>query len=495
MTLEDRLDRLANRTPPGDPADILAAARVRARRAPAPGAAPGRLRVAAAVVAVVALAGGAMTVLGNDGGTAVVATGPNPPDTSALDAIDEQSAVGPTVRVEAAGVPTLGITTTPLQPSDASESGGWLDHTVTMENTGPEPVYLNDFRTGTMLGDREVAVATDGCGYGSSGDQPVSMGCRSDYRPVTIEAGGTHTFTVTLWRELAGMNPVTAGAYRWDIEIHVAAEPFADPRAPAGKVATATVHYNGLADADTGTHAASPVPAYDLGLPGAGLVEDNPHTAVNTDVVLWSDGRGAYMSLTVRPGRPGLWATPGAGATFRDETFPEAQGEAWFSDPKDPSAATMWWVRPSGDLWLLNGYWYGNEAPESPEDALRDWALGMDVEPAANPPYVAGGTDLVMVGYDRGGDLPSRSRVWRYEGHEIVLLVNEGSSAAGRSNLLAGGAPTVDDVPSLGEVWSVGLTYGWAVARPKGAWATLTVPDGLAREAEDILMALRPADH
>jgi len=236
----------------------------------------------------------------------------------------------------------------------------------------------------------------------------------------------------------------------------------------------------------------SVVAQYDLDLTGASLVEDSPHTASNSDVVLWSDGNGAYLSLTVRPGRSGSWATPGAGATVRDETFPEGQGEAWFSEPEDPSAATMWWVRPSGDLWLSNGYWYGDSAPESPEAALRTWALGIVHDPSANPSYRAEGVGLTMVSSEDAGDRPSRSRVWEYGGEEVVLLVNERSSAAGPSNLLARGAPLITEVPGLGEVWRVGTTYGWAVAG-EDAWATLIVPDALAERAPEILAALRPA--
>lgn len=488
MTLEDRLERLAHRTPPGDPADILAAARVRARPGSPRRTGSPRLLTAAAVVAVVALAAGAMAVLGDDGGTADVATGPDGPDTSAPDAPGQQGATGPTVRVEAAGMPSLAITTSALRPSASAESGGWLDHTVTMNNTGPDPVHLNDFRTGTVLGDREVLAATDGCGYGSVLSEPAVPACRQNYQPVTIEPGGTYQFDATLWRDLEGMNPVTSGTYRWDIEIPVGSKPFDDPRTPGDEVVVLTVHYAGLATADG---AGSPVSTYDLGLPGATLVEDSPHTAGNTDVVLWSDGDGAYLSLTVRPGRPGSWTTPGAGATVPDETFPEGRGEAWLSEPQDPNAATMWWVRPSGDLWLLNGYWYGDSVPESAEAALRDWALGIVHDPAANPPYRAEDAGLTLVASEDAGDRPSRSRVWEYEGEEIVLLVNERSSAAGPSNLLARGAPAVTDVPALGEVWNVGTTYGWAVTS-EDAWATLTLPDTLADRAPEILAALRP---
>jgi heat shock protein HslJ len=79
MTLEDRLERLANRTSPGNPEDVLAAAR---RQADAPTGrrpAPQRLlTAAAAVIAVLAVAAGAIALTSGDGDTVTVA-GPDSP--------------------------------------------------------------------------------------------------------------------------------------------------------------------------------------------------------------------------------------------------------------------------------------------------------------------------------------------------------------------------------------------------------------------------------
>lgn len=243
----------------------------------------------------------------------------------------------------------------------------------------------------------------------------------------------------------------------------------------------------------TGARGDISVPTYELDLPGTELVEDNPRTAGNTDVVLWSDGSGAFVSLTVRRGEPGAWDTPGAGATVPDETFPPDKGDAWLSEPQDPRTATMWWVRPSGDLWLLNGYWYGDSVPASAEAALRDWALGIVHDPTASPPYGAESPELALTAYEAAGDRPSRSRVWEHEGEEIVLLVTGGEPAAGPSNLLARGAPAVTSVPGLGEVWNVGTTYGWAVDG-QDAWATLSLPDTLAGRSDSVLAAFRLSD-
>lgn len=328
MTLEDRLERLANRTPPGEPADVMAAARNRAECQPE-GRRPRFLAAAAAVLAIAALAAGGLALIGDESESVTVA---GPDESQAADGLDGLWRVVSTVddgerqpaegtanlrfdgdgvqgsdgcnnrivttfadgvvvppkvrtqvgcpddvaRVEAdlfwAGLgqpvevrdgelwllsgdgdglvfsrvgegrelpaeaePTVTVAVDGLGPVEATVSPltaseqGWLQHTVTLTNTGTETVHLQDFRTGTMLGDRQVAVATDGCGHGFSGDEPVMMGCNRDYRPVTIEAGGTHTFTVTLWRDLAGMNPVGDAPYEWSVSVDRRDTPFEQP--------------------------------------------------------------------------------------------------------------------------------------------------------------------------------------------------------------------------------------------------------------------------
>ena len=252
-------------------------------------------------------------------------------------------------------------------------------------------------------------------------------------------------------------------------------------------------------EGDTGTPTTAPidpahvdVPTYDLDLPAAELLREETLMAANTDVVLWGDGQGAYLSLTARPGLTGTYGGPsGLGPMVQDEDFPDGAGDVWLSEPEDRRGATMWWVRPSGDLWILRAHWYGEAVPADAEAALRDWALDIKVDGPAGEPYVIGGQSLTLVGFEAAGDRPSRSRVWEYDSHEITLLVIEGSAATGRSNMLERGAPTVTDAPGLGEVWAVGLTFGWEVPGSDDAWATLLVPDALSAEAPDLLGALR----
>ena len=237
---------------------------------------------------------------------------------------------------------------------------------------------------------------------------------------------------------------------------------------------------------------AAHIPTYSLNLAGAELLREETVTARNVDVLLWGDGQGTFLSLSVRPGVEGTYGGPaGLGPMAEDSTFPDGAGDAWLSAPEDPRGATMWWVRPSGDLWILRAHWYGDLVPEDAEAALREWGLAIERSSAGDAPYLLGDGRLRLIGFDAGGDKPSRSRVWSFEGQEVTLLVLDGSSsAAGLSNLVARGAPTSTDVADLGQVWAVAPTFGWTVPGSDGAWATLIVPDALASRSDEILRAL-----
>lgn len=148
----------------------------------------------------------------------------------------------PSATVSVAGIPpAVNVSTSSLTTVEHA----WLEHTISLENTGSEPVYLQDFRAGTVLGNREVAVATEGCGPGWSSGEPVAMGCYSDYRPVSIAPGEAHIFTVTLWRELAGMSSVTGNRFAWELVVETRDAPFDEPD-DTGTAATITITYENL---------------------------------------------------------------------------------------------------------------------------------------------------------------------------------------------------------------------------------------------------------
>lgn len=91
MTLEDRLERLANRTPLGDASDVLDAARIRAETRPE-SRRPRVLAAAAAVLAIVALAAGGLALAGRSESDSVTVAGPDRADTASEVTIPESGA-------------------------------------------------------------------------------------------------------------------------------------------------------------------------------------------------------------------------------------------------------------------------------------------------------------------------------------------------------------------------------------------------------------------
>lgn len=436
--------------------------------------------LAVPVVAALGLVVAVVDVPGGDGDRTEVATGSEDEQESVGTAADRRGE--PVVSVEGRDLGPLQVTSSRLHPA---EGEGWLVHTITLTNTGGAAVHLNDFRAGAFLGDREVLVATEGCGYGASELEPVGPACQLSYRPVTIAPGDQHRFTVTLWRSLTGMNPVTAERYQWQLELQLGDAPFDRPD-QVGDEGHLLFEYELPVTEPTGAD----VPTYDLPLPEAELVREEQLTARSTDVAVWGDGRGRYLTLTVRFGPAEAFAAPsGVGPMIKDETWPDDAGEVWLSEPGEPGHARMWWVRPSGDLWLLDGYWYGEEQSTDPEGTLRDWARTIEAPDTAGAPYVIE-PGFTALGSDAAGDVRSRARVWDYDGREVTLLVVDQTVGSGLSNLLAKGAPTVADHPRFGQLWSVRQTVGWPVAGADGPWATLQAPSLTPEELEAVLDAL-----
>jgi hypothetical protein len=257
---------------------------------------------------------------------------------------------------------------------------------------------------------------------------------------------------------------------------------------------------------ETGTTEEDAVATYELDLDGVDLVSDEGLTARNTDVALWADeSRQEYLSLAVRPGlADGYTEAPGGLGPMQEDTeLPPTQGRAWFSETAgDPvRSMTMWWSRADGDVWMLRAYWHGQQ-PVRGVDAratMRDWALAIERDPtdAGQAPYVIGDPAMEIVAADDAGDLRSRARAWRWQGHEITLLATDDSVAAGLSNLRDRGVPepvTVDGhdgwmVTSTSQAETV---VGWALDAPRPTWVTLTIPPELSDQTDEVLAALAP---
>lgn len=300
MTLEDRLERLANRTPPGDPADVMAAARSRAESRPE-SRSPRLLAAAAAaaVLAVVALAAGGIALTGGDSPEAVTTAGPGTDNA--------------TVAVSAIGLPSVDASTSPLTPS----ARAWLQHTVTLRNTGTERVTLTGFVGGESLGDDELAVATEGCTFSGS----PNIACLGSIPPpVEIEPGGTHDFTVTLWRDLPAMNPVTDATYSWNVPVRRDDRP-TDPQS-SSPASLLTITYENLVNSDAPVDEVDG--AMDVAVPESGASAQQLADGTPVWVVRHDDGTVSVVDAvsTHRPfGAGTLVAWCGASREFVDPMY------------------------------------------------------------------------------------------------------------------------------------------------------------------------------
>ena len=191
------------------------------------------LGAAVVVVAAAVTSVGVNNLLDPGGGTTQVVT---------ADGRESVPAAVPTVSVVAEGLDRLSVETTPLSESP----DGWLQHTVTLRNVTAETVYVNDFRNWAWLGDEEVLAATEGCH--PTGMDPVSGGCLLNHLPTTLEPGAEHSYVITLWRDLPGMNPPTDGPFEW--RLGVSTSTVGTMPLVGGDPGTLVLTYDGLSQPD-----------------------------------------------------------------------------------------------------------------------------------------------------------------------------------------------------------------------------------------------------
>lgn len=167
----------------------------------------GRSLVAAVSVAVIGVAAFVAGIPGSDTSSGNVVAGR--PDPAPGASRELPLGTSPAVTVSASGLGPLRVMTSALREVE----DGWRAHMVSIQNTSTETVYVNDHRMVQFLGDREVLAGDEGCGYGGSPGEPVESGCLDDYRPLALEPGAASAFSVTLWRDLQGMNEVTSDTF------------------------------------------------------------------------------------------------------------------------------------------------------------------------------------------------------------------------------------------------------------------------------------------
>lgn len=113
-----------------------------------------------------------------------------------------------TVESEVRGAEGFDVSVGPVRPSQH----GWVEHDLTITNNTQNTLYVDGHRVSEMLGDKELLVGGEGCGYGGGGES-VRPACRLYYRPLSIEAGGQWTDVITVYRGLQGMSQPTSDPY------------------------------------------------------------------------------------------------------------------------------------------------------------------------------------------------------------------------------------------------------------------------------------------
>lgn len=240
-TLRTELDRLVR--PVDDVDGILAQVERRRTRSHHRRTAV-RLVAAASVLVLVGVAAVAFATRDDD--REVVTAGPAPTEPAPP---GPTAPAGPSVTVSTTGLGPLHVTVSELVPSE----NAWLEHTITIQNTGTETVYVDDHRTGGFLGPpaepRQLVVGDEGCGYGSGadGEPVVAPACRMDRRDLVLEPGEQVTSRISLWRDLPGLQPVTSETFEFRKPLRHDTHGFIDPerRPVEGQI---VLTYRGLAD-------------------------------------------------------------------------------------------------------------------------------------------------------------------------------------------------------------------------------------------------------
>jgi hypothetical protein len=115
----------------------------------------------------------------------------------------------------------------PIRPAQENAARPWIQHEIEFHNRGARPVRFRDTRVSLFLAGtaRRVLLAADeGCGYEKPRNKPVRAGaCLLYLDAFAVRPGATVRRTITLFRDLRGMEPLLTGTYVWDkvIQFHV----------------------------------------------------------------------------------------------------------------------------------------------------------------------------------------------------------------------------------------------------------------------------------
>jgi hypothetical protein len=110
------------------------------------------------------------------------------------------------------------LAVTNLARAKPANSDPWIEHDLVVRNTGDQPVTFADTRGSEFIGDaghHRLLVVDEGCGYSRNGPRAaVTAGaCRAYLDLLTVKPDASANRTITLFKRLPGMDPLSAGTY------------------------------------------------------------------------------------------------------------------------------------------------------------------------------------------------------------------------------------------------------------------------------------------
>lgn len=122
------------------------------------------------------------------------------------------------VSLDRSRIGPLQLTTGSVRRAPSSSSHPWIQHRVKITNMNDRKVRLGDTRTSKYLDgpvERALLGADEGCGYGySEGQEGIDVGVCALYLDIpTLGPGESIRRTITLFKDLDGMQPLEAGTY------------------------------------------------------------------------------------------------------------------------------------------------------------------------------------------------------------------------------------------------------------------------------------------
>jgi hypothetical protein len=121
------------------------------------------------------------------------------------------------VEVDPSTIGPLEISVGPIVAAEQNDARPWIQHSIVLHNTGSATLRFDDTEISSFLGlpEPELIAADEGCGYAQ--DSPTSRVmagvCRLSLDSFAIPPYGTIRKTVTLFKGLTGMAPLTEGRY------------------------------------------------------------------------------------------------------------------------------------------------------------------------------------------------------------------------------------------------------------------------------------------